>query len=71
MLDSLKSKGILFYDFSSAFLNEQDFYKYFSSCSGHPNKDGYALMAKNFANFLFKHKNILAIHIPKIYDLSS
>ena len=71
MLDSLRSKGILFYDFSSAFLNEQDFYKYFSSCSGHPNKDGYALMAKNFANFLSKHKKILAIHIPKIYDLSS
>ena len=71
LIDSLRSKNILFYDFSSAFLNEQDFYKYFSSCSGHPNKDGYALMAKNFANFLSKHKKILAIHIPKIYDLSS
>ena len=65
MLDSLKFKSVLFYDFSSAFLNEKDFYKYFISCGGHPNKDGYALMAKNFANFISKHKNILAIHIPK------
>ena len=71
MLDSLKSKSVLFYDFSSTFLHEQDFYKYYTSCSGHPNKDGYALMAKSFANFLSKHKNILAIHIPKSYDTSS
>ena len=71
MLDNLKLKNVLFYDFSSAFLDEQDFYKYFNSCGGHPNKDGYALMAKNFANFISKYKNILAIHIPKSYDESS
>ena len=68
MLDSLKSKNVLFYDFSSAFLYKQDFYKYFNSCSAHPNKDGYELMAKGFANFLSKHKNILAIHIPKLIN---
>lgn len=63
MLNILKSKNVLFYDFSSAFLHEQDFYKYFGTCSGHPNKDGYTLMAKNFANFLSKHINMLAIPI--------
>ena len=68
LLDNLKYKNVLFYDFSSAFLNKQDFYKYFNSCSGHPNKDGYALMAKGFANFLSKHQNILVIPIPKFVN---
>ena len=66
MLDNLKSKDILFYDFSSAFLSEDDFSRYFNSCSTHPNKEGYALMAKNFANFLSQHKKTLATHIPTL-----
>ena len=68
MIDRLKSKGFLFYDFSSAFLHEKDFYKYFNYCSAHPNKDGYALMSKSFAKFLSKHKSILAIPISKLVN---
>lgn len=68
MIEGLKSKDVLFYDFSSAFLGEDDFKKYFHSCSSHPNKEGYALMAKNFANFLSHNKNTLATYIPTLIE---
>jgi len=68
MIEDLKAKDVLFYDFSSAFLAKDDFTKYFNLCSAHPNKEGYALMAKNFAMFLSRNKNSLATYIPTLIE---
>lgn len=65
MLDDLDRRDILYYDFSRDFIRENDFYKFFNydlkSCTAHPNKDGYALMARGLANFLNKHKDVTKI----------
>ncbi len=52
LIDELLKNDIIFYDFSSSFLNTDNFYDFFGSCNGHPNAAGYELMAKSFKDFI-------------------
>ena len=52
MIDELLKNDITFFDFSSSFLNTDNFYDLFGSCNGHPNAAGYELMAKSFKDFI-------------------
>ena len=56
LLTELIDNDILHYDFIDKFSKQENFYEYFSTCNGHPNKDGYLLMAENFKEFLLKLK---------------
>jgi len=52
LLTELIDNDILHYDFIDKFSTQENFYEYFSTCNGHPNKDGYLFMAESFKDFL-------------------
>ena len=54
LLTELIDNNILHYDFIDKFSKQENFYEYFITCNGHPNKDGYLFMAENFKEFLLK-----------------
>ncbi len=54
LLSELMDNDILYYDFIDKFSKQENFYEYFNTCNGHPNKDGYLFMAENFKDFLLK-----------------
>lgn len=59
LLAKLKDNDILHFDFIDNFSTQDNFYDYFNSCGGHPNKSGYLFMAKTFKKFLLS-QNLLS-----------
>ena len=59
LLTELIDNDILHYDFIDKLSTQENFYEYFSTCNGHPNKDGYLFMAESFKDFLIS-QNLLS-----------